>query len=648
MFCIVLHNTFGSLNTCQDVKDTFRNAACCGESSTKILPRCNIKDTSDMRSFQTNGVSYMPFVNTKCFNTSDSIYPMLPTASVTMSTLSNIKTSDTPIIKSVQCTLVDYVPRFSKLFTPELPDPSSFPIFVPPVQTGACALLEWFETISETLTPDSPVGESTDFTPLLVAFANEHRASLGNCISYRLHETDGSANVDTFNYREAFPGVKGGPALSQLWMMPISNHQNPGFTPAIQHQEVPDPMSGTYCNLLKAQQAPHFRRYIASDSMRLVAHTKRWLSTTTHSDALYAWGENVIQLGNALEGIVRYSCTNTRAMADFVTCAGCVSGIDFFIHASTYALHGAFSFKKNFNRVRPEIMATYVQSLHGNAGTCFACNDAANMGLPAHVVQNLGTAPDISSVAGDLPTLLASTSANAILNEIETKNNGCLFVPMLFPEGAPTHDAYPGGHSTFSGSIVTSFKLLYCLYENEEACQDPNYNGALTLLKWNDLHRLTNYYEADELQHMFNTDVGAYYNGPFSTPAWKKADSQNKYDPCGEECDDLTVVGELHKFAWQYTHSRDFSGVHYAADGCAGMRTAEALTLEYAMHNMRSNLNADLAHWMMHTLDGRHIHVFATHWKEHGSMTEHTSAKDLIMTSAVPCATDTVSVTCEM
>lgn len=40
------------------------------------------------------------------------------------------------------------------------------------------------------------------------------------------------------------------------------------------------------------------------------------------------------------------------------------------------------------------------------------------------------------------------------------EENGSRLLTQAYPEGAPLHAAYPGGHATVSGACVTALKAL--------------------------------------------------------------------------------------------------------------------------------------------------------------------------------------------
>lgn len=95
--------------------------------------------------------------------------------------------------------------------------------------------------------------------------------------------------------------------------------------------------------------------------------------------------------------------------------------------------------------------------------------------------------------------------------------DGTWLLPMGFPEGSPTHPAYPGGHSTFAAAAATIAKAYFA-------------------------------------------------DGPFPNPKVPINGGQELGDYNG---DDLTIHGELNKLIANITLFRDGAGMHWRTDGTA-------------------------------------------------------------------------------
>ena len=105
---------------------------------------------------------------------------------------------------------------------------------------------------------------------------------------------------------------------------------------------------------------------------------------------------------------------------------------------------------------------------------------------------------------------------------------GTSLLPMAFPEGSPTHPAYPAGHATIAGACVTVLK--------------------------------------------------AFFKESFAIPSPVQSDSDgfNLLPFAGA----LTVGGELDKLASNISLGRDTGGVHWRSDGIEGMKLGEEVAIQ--------------------------------------------------------------------
>ncbi len=102
---------------------------------------------------------------------------------------------------------------------------------------------------------------------------------------------------------------------------------------------------------------------------------------------------------------------------------------------------------------------------------------------------------------------------------------GTWLLPMGFPEGSPTHPAYPGGHSAFAAAAATVAKAYFA-------------------------------------------------DGPFPNPKVPVDGGQRLVDYCGDR--ELTIHGELNKLIANVTLFRDGAGVHWRTDGTTSGSNAGA------------------------------------------------------------------------
>lgn len=142
-------------------------------------------------------------------------------------------------------------------------------------------------------------------------------------------------------------------------------------------------------------------------------------------------------------------------------------------------------------------------------------------GLVHRVIANWATYPLHSSVLN-----------SAVLPLIQSAYSTSL-LPMAYPEGSPTHPAYPAGHATIAGACVTVLKAFF-----KESFQIP----------------------APVQADAIGTTLLLYAGS-------------------------LTIGSELNKLASNIALGRDTAGVHWRSDGEEGLRLGE----EVAIRLLRSD-----------------------------------------------------------
>ncbi len=134
---------------------------------------------------------------------------------------------------------------------------------------------------------------------------------------------------------------------------------------------------------------------------------------------------------------------------------------------------------------------------------------------------------------------------------------GSYFLPMAFPEGSPTHPAYPAGHATISGACAT---VLKAFFDEDRAIPNPVQADATgdSLLPWN----------------------GA----------------------------PLTIGGEINKLASNIALGRDWAGVHYRSDGVDGLLVGEQQAIGLLSDYSRT-YNEDFDGFTLTQFDGTRIRI---------------------------------------
>jgi PAP2 superfamily len=129
---------------------------------------------------------------------------------------------------------------------------------------------------------------------------------------------------------------------------------------------------------------------------------------------------------------------------------------------------------------------------------------------------------------------------------------GTYLCPQAYPEGCPTHPAFPGGHATFIGASVTVLKAFF-----NESFVIPNpvvpSEDGLSLQPWN-----------------------------------------------GEP---LTVGNELNKLAFNIAFGRDTAGIHFRSDEIQGILLGEAVAFS-VMTDFNATYNENFGGFSLTKLDG--------------------------------------------
>lgn len=126
------------------------------------------------------------------------------------------------------------------------------------------------------------------------------------------------------------------------------------------------------------------------------------------------------------------------------------------------------------------------------------------------------------------PTVLNSQAVQSSFDQ----NEGSYFLSQAFPEGSPTHPAYPTGHGTVAGACITVLKFFF---KGDDPIPDPQ-------VPFND-----------------GTSLQAYTGG---------------------DAGNLTVNGELHKLAHNISFGHGIhAGIHWRSDTDSSIQLGEAVAL---------------------------------------------------------------------
>lgn len=218
-----------------------------------------------------------------------------------------------------------------------------------------------------------------------------------------------------------------------------------------------------------------------------------------------------------------------------------------------FALVGAVSYEafkaawaqkwRSFRRVRPEAMAGYVD-VEQRQG---------DQPLDEPILDDVVEAPAVQDV---LDVVKEHNGRQADQGFVDSDQNAeTLLLGQMYPEGSPTHPAYPSGHATMAGAGVTVLKALF----------DDQASITTTGM------RPVGIDPDDPSQHVF-------------------IDRGEDYDPAIHE---QTVGSELDKLASNIAHARMFGGVHYRSDGERGIRLGEQVAIRFLQDHLREYPEAE-------------------------------------------------------
>jgi hypothetical protein len=152
------------------------------------------------------------------------------------------------------------------------------------------------------------------------------------------------------------------------------------------------------------------------------------------------------------------------------------------------------------------------------------------MAYPEWLNIQRGHPPARANVLDPTPRYLRNGRALAeyVHRDFTYQAFGSYLLPMAYPEGCPTHPAYPAGHAAIAGACATVLKAFF--------------SESFVVVN----------------------------------PVIASADGLSLLPYKGSE---LTVGGELNKLASNIALGRDTAGVHWRSDGIEGLKLGEAVTI---------------------------------------------------------------------
>ncbi|GJM09804.1 MAG: vanadium-dependent haloperoxidase [Lysobacteraceae bacterium] len=362
-------------------------------------------------------------------------------------------------------------------------DAHSTRIIPSPSLTSAHGAAEMIEVYWQALTRDVPFADYS--TSALIADA----AADLNMASYPIGPRDGGLVTADTIFRANTLGDLDGPYISQLLLQPIN------YGAGTIHQRYRAPVVGSdfmdsFDEYLAIQNGANPTRRETFGPKRYI-RTNRDLANYVHNDVLFQAYYNgaMILLGQG--GVITSNSpfAGSPVEGGFVTFGG-PDLLNTVVMAARMALTGAWYQKWLQRKLRPEAFGARI--------------DVQRRGMADYGIHS----DVINSAAVDA---VVSAQGNALLSQ-------------AFPEGSPTHPAYPAGHACVAGACATVLKA----WVNEDA--------------------------------------------EFANPMVPSADGTSLQPFDGPP---LTLMGEINKLANNISIGRNAAGVHYRTDGEQGMLAGE-------------------------------------------------------------------------
>jgi membrane-associated phospholipid phosphatase len=408
------------------------------------------------------------------------------------------------------------------------PDAHATRMYPAPTFASALQAAEMGEVYWHALTRDIPF-RHYDFAEPLVAAAV---ADL-NAFSEPVGPMQGGLITPATLFRGETPGDLVGPYISQFLWMPIN------FGLATIEQQYLFPVAGDdfgtdYWEWLRIQRGAAPRNSNTFDTIPRYIHNGRALGEYVHRDVAF---QAYLMAALIIDGFGPDALDTNNPYLDSENQVGFVTfGIthitDLVTKAANAALKAAWYQKWLVHRrLRPELFAGRVEN---------QANGHKDYGIHTDVLNSEA----VSRLGG---------------------SNGNYLLPTAYPEGSPTHPAYPAGHAAIAGACATILKAF------------------------------------------FNED----YVIPL--PVEPSADGLDLVTLTGVN---LTLGDEINKLASNISLGRDWAGVHYRSDGIEGLMVGEQVATGI-LKDYSHTYNEEFEGFQFTRFDGTPVRIVAGEERKH-------------------------------
>lgn len=411
-------------------------------------------------------------------------------------------------------------PQAAYAYTLEGGDSHSYKIPPPPSFDSVETLYEIGELYWQALTRDVPFNRY-ETSPLIAESVYELSELLGHASGDAGAPRLGSSqNI----FRSEIDGVNKGPFVSQFLYKDIP--YGALTIPQKFHTALPGVNYLTTYNEWLSVQNGDKSDSISYDLLPRYVRNGRDLALYVHKDFSFQHFLNagLILLGYGPEALDENNpYLKLSSQSGFCTFGG-PSILDLITKVTNYSLYAAWYQKwAHHHKLRPEEFAGRVHN-HKIGNAAYNIHD----------------------------DLFQSSALNRIYRKYQT-----YLLPQAYPEGSPTHPAYPAGHAAIAGACVTALKAVF----NENfVIPDP----------------------------VLASDVGK---------------SLLPY-----EGGELTVGGELNKLAWNIAVGRNFAGIHWRSDATGGLKLGEDVTIS-VLKDLKGTCNEPFAGYSFTKFDGTQITI---------------------------------------